>query len=313
MASVDRYVGRFAPSPTGPLHFGSLVAATGSYLAARASAGRWAIRIDNLDRAREVPGAADGILNTLENLGFEWDGPIVYQSRRSTAYVAALEALRADGHVFDCSCSRAEIASTARDSAGSPEELRYPGTCRTGPKHPGRTLAARFIAPPGQVTFVDAVQGSVSQDVEKEAGDFVIRRRDGFFAYQLAVVVDDADLGVTDIVRGGDLLATTPRQILLQQALGLPEPRYAHLPLAVDGKGAKLSKSTQSTAIDPAHASRLLWQVLHFLEQSPPVELQQASVRDCWSWALKYWSLDLINGIRNRTAPPPLSTGPDSR
>lgn len=299
------YRGRFAPSPTGPLHFGSLTAALGSCLEARARRGTWSLRIENVDRTREVPGSADLIIRTLAAFGFEWDGPIVYQSDRTPHYTAALEQLRRDGAVFECSCSRSEVEAAAQGAAVGTDELRYPGTCSSGPLHPERPLASRFRTPPGRVAFVDVVQGAISQDVREEVGDFVIRRRDGYFAYQLAVVVDDADLGTTQVVRGADLLDNTPRQILLQRALGLPVPTYAHLPLAVDAAGAKLSKSAQSIPVDPARAASVLWQALDFLKQAPPAALAEASVVDLWAWALANWSLTRLRGLRTAPAPTP--------
>ncbi len=302
MATANGYIGRFAPSPTGPLHFGSLVAAVGSYLAARKADGKWHVRIDDLDREREVPGAADAILRTLTAFGFEWDGPIVYQNHRAAAYSFALERLRRDGRVYECSCSRSEIEAATRPPA---VEYPYPGTCRDGARHPERATATRFRTMPGEVGFVDALQGLVTQDVNAATGDFVLRRRDGYFAYQLAVVVDDADLGVTEVVRGADLLGNTPRQIALQQALGFPSPGYAHLPLAVDRTGAKLSKSSQSVAVDPAKPGEGLWKTLDFLKQSPPVALKGAPLNELWPWALAHWSLWPLRGLLTLPAPAP--------
>jgi glutamyl-Q tRNA(Asp) synthetase len=302
-ADAAVYRGRFAPSPTGPLHFGSLATALGSYLEARVRHGTWALRIENVDRTREVPGAADLIISTLGRLGFEWDGPIIHQSDRTAHYAAALERLRRDGWVYECSCSRSEIESHARASASNSDELRYPGTCRSGPLHRERLLATRFRTPAGRVTFVDAVQGTVSQEVQMDVGDFVVRRRDDYFAYQLAVVVDDADLGTTQVVRGADLLDNTPRQLLLQQALALQTPTYAHLPLAVDAAGAKLSKSAQSIPIDPARAETVLWQALEFLKQAPPPSLAWAPLTELWRWALEHWDLSRLRGVASAPAP----------
>jgi len=279
-----------------------LLAAVGSYLDARAHGGQWFLRIENVDRTREVPGASDRILATLEQFGFEWDGPVVIQAERTPAHEAALEHLSRLGCVFDCSCSRSEITL---ETSPSGEEPRYPGTCRLGPRFPDRPLTTRFQVPPGPVTFTDRIQGPVSLDVAAESGDFVVRRRDGYIAYQLAVVVDDGDLGVTDVVRGADLLHSTPRQILLQEALGYPTPRYAHLPLAIDAAGAKLSKSAQSLAIDPVRAGSLLWQALRVLRQNPPDALGNASVAEIWKWAQAEWSLVPLQGIKTLAAPLP--------
>lgn len=297
------YRGRFAPSPTGPLHFGSLTAALGSYLESRTRHGSWSLRIENVDRTREVPGSADLIVRTLAAFGFEWEGPIVYQSDRTERYAAAVEQLRRDGAVYECSCSRSEIEAAIQGPTSGTEELRYPGTCRAGPLHPERPIATRFVTPPGRVAFVDGLQGEISQDVRADIGDFVIRRRDGYFAYQLAVVIDDADLGTTQVIRGADLLDNTPRQMLLQRALGLPVPTYAHLPLAVDAAGAKLSKSAQSVPVDPARAGTVLWQALAFLQQAPPEGLAAASLPEIWAWALANWNMSRLRGLRSGPAP----------
>lgn len=296
------YRGRFAPSPTGPLHFGSLLAAVGSFLEARTRGGLWFLRMENVDRTREVPGAADLILHTLDRFGFDWDGPVVIQSERTEAYLAALNTLQRAGRTFACSCSRSELGASL---AGTTDERRYPGTCRTGPLHPERPLAIRFRVSPERVSFTDRIQGRVTIDVAALSGDFVIRRRDGYIAYQLAVVVDDAAGGVTDVVRGADLLDSTPKQLLLQQALGLPAPGYAHLPLAVDSAGAKLSKSLQSLAIDADRAGMLLWQALAILKQQPPAELQAAAVPEIWAWARIHWSLRPLQGLQTVAAPLP--------
>ncbi len=302
-ADAEPYRGRFAPSPTGPLHFGSLIAAVGSYLEARVHRGTWSLRIENVDRTREVPGAADLIIRALAALGFEWDGPIVYQSDRTAAYLTALDRLASAGLVYACSCSRTEIEARLQGVPSTGDDMRYPGTCRSGPRHPERALATRFRVPPGSVRFVDDLLGEVSQDVAAEVGDFVVRRRDGYVAYQLAVVLDDAALGITHVVRGADLLDNTPRQILLQRALGLPVPRYAHLPLAVDAAGAKLSKSAQSVPVDPSRASALLWEALDFLKQSPPDFLATAPLADVWTWAFGHWDLSRLRGQTRGVAP----------
>ncbi|HUP29127.1 MAG TPA: tRNA glutamyl-Q(34) synthetase GluQRS [Usitatibacter sp.] len=249
------YRGRFAPSPTGPLHFGSLVAAVASWLDARAAGGEWLVRIEDVDTTRTVAGAADDILRTLDALGLESDGEVVWQSARTALYAAALEKLRARGLVYRCRCSRREIAdSTLR----GPEGPVYPGTCREA-RLGGMTAGAdRFAVPRVLVQFVDRVQGMIAQDVSHDIGDFVLERRDGLHAYQLAVVVDDAAQGITDVVRGADLLWSTPRQVLLQRELGLPAPRYLHVPVATNARGEKLSKQTLAPAIDAgdAHAVR---------------------------------------------------------
>ena len=268
---MSGYVGRFAPSPTGPLHFGSLVAAIASWLDARAAGGRWLVRIEDVDEPRTVPGAIDEILRALEALGLAHDGEIVRQSARTALYDEALERLRRAGRVYRCDCSRREIADSA---LRGPEGPIYPGTCR-GDRDAYRALAVaaplagavRFAIDDGRVAFDDRVQGPVVQEVAADIGDFVLRRRDGLFAYQLAVVVDDAAQGVTDVVRGADLLGSTGRQVLLQRALGVATPRYLHFPVVVDASGEKLSKQTRARPIDARDGPRLIAQVLRFLGQ----------------------------------------------
>ncbi|HET7125513.1 MAG TPA: tRNA glutamyl-Q(34) synthetase GluQRS [Lysobacter sp.] len=246
--------GRFAPSPTGALHLGSLVAAFGSWLAARRASGQWLVRVEDLDPPREVPGAAEAQLQALAGFGFESDGPVWRQSERGEAYRAALDRLLADGLAFECHCSRSELAGE-----GGIHRQCIAGAQRADP-------AVRLRVPDGcEIAFEDAVHGRIVQRVDREVGDFVLRRADGFWAYQLAVVVDDAAQGVTDIVRGADLLDSTPRQILLQRALGLPTPNYLHLPLVVDDEGRKLSKSLAALPVDPDDplpALRAAWAVL---------------------------------------------------
>jgi glutamyl-Q tRNA(Asp) synthetase len=251
-------VGRFAPSPTGPLHLGSLVAAVGSWLFARRAGGRWLVRLEDLDAPRVVPGAADEILAALERYGLRPDGEPVRQSERTPLYEEALARLRTAGLVYDCACSRAELRRLA--SAPTPEEDGepvYPGTCRDGIA-PGRApRSLRFRVPPGMVRFDDAIHGEQAQDVAREVGDFVVRRADGPFAYQLAVVVDDAAQGVTEVVRGADLLESTARQIALQRALGLPTPNHAHLPLVLGPDGAKLGKRDGALPLPTLDGSRV--------------------------------------------------------
>lgn len=282
------YRGRFAPSPTGPLHFGSLVAAAGSFLEARTRNGEWHLRMEDVDAPRCSPAAAAGILATLEACGFAWDGEVVWQSRREDAYAAALEVLKAAGHVFPCACTRRELA----DSAIAPDGATiYPGTCRDG-LAPGRAARAwRLRVGDARVTFDDAIQGRIASDLAGEAGDFIVRRADGLYAYQLAVVVDDAAAGITDVVRGADLLASTPRQIFLQRCLGVATPAYAHLPVAVDAAGEKLSKQTRALPVDAARPVPALCAALEFLGQHPPPGLSRAPAREVWSWALENWTL----------------------
>lgn len=301
------YVGRFAPSPTGPLHFGSLLAAVGSYLQARVACGAWLLRIEDLDSPRVVPGAADNIVRTLAAFGFEWHGAIEYQSHRLERYAAAVAQLRANNQIYGCSCSRAQIAaSQAHESPLNPEETRYPGTCRLRSLPHTADIALRFRVSPTSVGFVDRLQGAVTQDVTASVGDFVIQRRDGIYAYHLAVVVDDAAQGITEVVRGVDLLSSTPQHILLQAALNVSTPAYVHLPLAVDSLGRKLSKSSQSVPIDVDKASQLLWQSLDALCQSPPLALHNAPLAELWTWAFANWSLAPLIGQTTYRAPAPL-------
>lgn len=286
--ATTRYVGRFAPSPTGPLHFGSLVAAVASFCDARAVGGRWLLRIDDVDTPRCVPGAAEDMLATLARFGLEWDGEPVWQSRRTANYRAAFEGLLQAGHVFGCACTRRELA----DSTLAPDGSRvYPGTCRDG-LPPGREARAWRVRVAGCVEFDDAVQGRQHAKLDEEVGDFVVLRADGLFAYQLAAVVDDLDAGVTDIVRGADLLASSVRQIHLQNLLGAPRPRYAHVPVALDAAGEKLSKQTLARAIDECAPGEALHAALAFLGQNPPQELATASPERVLDWAVAHWQLD---------------------
>jgi glutamyl-Q tRNA(Asp) synthetase len=292
-----RYRGRFAPSPTGPLHFGSLVAAVGSYLDARAHNGEWLVRIEDVDQPRTVPGAADGILRTLESFGFVWDGEVVVQSRRLDAYHAALMRLQADGDVYPCACSRSEIAAVAgRVSVDG--GLVYPGTCRSGLGDGKAARAWRLRVPDREIAFVDRVQGEARQNLEREVGDFVLLRADGQYAYQLAVVVDDAAQGINAVVRGVDLLDSTARQIWLQQRLGLPTPSYAHLPVAVNAVGEKLSKQTLAPPVDAARGSAILADVMGFLGHPLPAELRGAPLAEFWPWALAAWSMAQVPAVR---------------
>jgi glutamyl-Q tRNA(Asp) synthetase len=294
------YRGRFAPSPTGPLHFGSLVAAVASWLDARAAGGEWRLRIEDVDTTRTVPGAAEAILRALEAFGLAWDGEIAWQSRRTDLYAAALDRLRAHGLVYRCRCSRREIADSGMTGL---EGVVYPGTCRPlglGPEVPG---ADRMRTDDAPVEFVDRVQGRTTQRVAAEIGDFVLRRRDGLFAYQLAVVVDDAEQGITDVVRGADLLLSTPRQVVLQRALGHPTPRYLHVPVATNAAGEKLSKQTLAPEVSRANAVRQLAEALEFLGQ-PSVEA--ASCREMLDEAARRWN---VSRIPRTTALTPDSPG----
>lgn len=271
------YRGRFAPSPTGPLHFGSLVAAVASWLDARAAGGEWLVRIEDVDRPRTVAGAADSILRSLEALGLTWDGAIVRQSERIERYESALERLRSLGLVYRCKCSRREIADSASHGI---EGAIYPGTCRHRRVGVDEPAAERALAPQETIAFDDRVQGPIVQNVARDIGDFVLKRRDGLHAYQLAVVVDDAEQRITDVVRGADLLWSTPRQIALQRWLGYPTPAYMHVPVAADRAGEKLSKQTNAPAIDAAHGAQALRRALRFLGQAEPTGATGAEILD---------------------------------
>jgi len=248
-------VARFAPSPTGPLHLGSLVAALGSYLFAKRAGGRWLVRMEDLDTPRVVTGSAEEILNALRRYGLQWDGEVVYQSQRTALYERALTTLRDKGLVYDCACSRAELQRAASAPLG--REPVYPGTCRNGIAAGRTPRAVRFRAPDEVIAFDDLLRGSVEENVARETGDFVVRRADGIFAYQLAVVVDDEEQGVTQVVRGGDLLTSTARQIALQRALGYRTPEYAHLPLVVNENGEKLGKRDGALPLETLDDARV--------------------------------------------------------
>lgn len=285
LAAATVSVGRFAPSPTGPLHFGSLVAALGSHLEARARGGRWRVRIEDVDVPRCQPEHTDAILRLLDAAGFEWDGTVMMQSARTARYAEVLEHLKARGVVYPCGCTRAELAGAHVGIDGAPV---YPGTCRHG-LPPGKTGRAWRLRMAGEITFDDLVQGPQHQELPREVGDCVLLRADGYFAYQLAVVVDDADQGVDHVVRGADLIHSTARQIYLQRVLGLPSPQYAHLPVAVDAAGQKLSKQTLAAPIDARDPWPAMRTAAEFLGMPAP-GCRLAST-DFWHWARENWSL----------------------
>lgn len=342
--SHSDYRGRFAPSPTGPLHFGSLVAAIGSYLDAKHHRGTWLVRMEDLDTPRCVPGAADNILHTLETFGLISDEPVLYQSQRSAAYEEALQHLKEIGAAYPCCCTRKEIADSALHGI---EGFVYAGTCRNGMAHQRATPAWRVrtdrspfdkpvlsnieglrannliefddalqsgssdtvresdgcgsgsqAAAPANGCFAVTCRSRITQNVEQEIGDFVVKRADGLFAYQLAVVVDDAAQGITHVVRGADLLASTPRQIFLQHLLGLPVPHYMHLPVAVNKAGEKLSKQTQATPVDTSRPAETLLRVLNFLRQAPPDGLADSDVPAILDWAVQHWQPQRLAGMR---------------
>ena len=285
------YVGRFAPSPTGPLHLGSLVAAVAGWLDARAAGGRWLVRMEDLDRPRCDQAQADTILRQLEAYGLVWDGAVVYQSQRDDAYAAALDALRGEGAVFACTCTRNQLAQAPRNAEG---EIVYPGTCRLHAVPRAERHAWRVRVEEVSVHFDDRIHGVLTQDLAAEVGDFVVKRADGLFAYQLAVVVDDAFQGVSHVVRGADLLWNTPRQIHLQRLLGLPTPAYAHVPLVTNAAGQKLSKQTLAPALPERGRRAVLAQALGALGHAPPVDLVGAGVDELLAWAAARWRIEAV-------------------
>lgn len=279
------YRGRFAPSPTGPLHFGSLVSAVGSYCQARQQGGHWLVRMEDLDKGREQPGAADNILRTLEAFGLYWDESVVWQSQRLPLYEHAIEELRRMRTVYPCACSRSDIRQQT-DRIKTPV---YPGTCREGLQSGQQARSVRIKTVPGLIGFIDALQGPQTQDIQNDVGDFVLQRADGFYAYQLAVVIDDAAQGISDVVRGADLLDNTPRQIFLQQLLGLHTPAYLHLPVATNSAGEKLSKQTFAKPVDVTSPVPELVKALRFLGQEIPSELPHESLSAVWQWTNEHW------------------------
>ena len=299
VGNID-YRGRFAPTPSGPLHFGSLVAATASYLEARSRNGVWHLRIDDLDPPRVIPGAVESILRCLEALGFEWDGPVLYQSNRLGAYHAALHRLQQLGVVYPCACTRKEIADSTIPGV---ENLIYPGTCRNS-LPPGRPARAWRLSVEGmRVDFDDSLLGPQHRDLEREVGDFIVYRADGVYAFHLASAVDDGEHGVTDVVRGADLLESSARQIQLLRLLALPIPRYLHLPVAVDEHGAKLSKQTRAAPINPTSPLVVLQAVLRFLNQAIPDDLSRATVPEFWRCAIERWDLQRVGPRLQAPAP----------
>ena len=291
--------GRFAPSPTGPLHFGSLVAAVASHADAHRAGGEWRLRIDDVDLSRARSDAAADIVATLARHGMRWHGEVVRQSARVARYDAAFAALAQQGSLFACTCTRAELAAAPLSVAG---ERVYPGRCRARlAAPPGVAVAWRLRVGDAEIEFHDRVQGTVRQALAADVGDFVVRRSDGLYAYQLAIVVDDADDAITDVVRGADLLASTPRQIVLQRMLGFATPRYLHVPVAINARGDKLSKQTGARALDgdPVRALVTAWQ---FLEQPMPASAP-ADVNVFWEHAIRAWTPSRIPPVNMLPCP----------
>lgn len=291
---AKNYRGRFAPSPTGPLHFGSLVAAMGSYLQAKHQNGEWLLRIDDIDPPREQKGAADDILRTLEGFGFEWDENVQYQSNRLERYQEAVHDLLKQRLAYPCSCSRKSIIKKTGQTKG---ETVYPGFCRDGPLEKlteSSDYSIRLRCNNDLIHFNDAIQGQQTCNLENLNGDFILQRRDGYFSYHLASGIDDAEQQITEVVRGADLLSCTPSQIHVQHMLNLSSPHYCHLPIAVNEKGQKLSKQSHAKPLDMKDSVALLCKTLKFLGQMPPIELMNANQEEIWKWAKNHWQLDLV-------------------
>ncbi|MGA9572652.1 MAG: tRNA glutamyl-Q(34) synthetase GluQRS [Lysobacterales bacterium] len=278
-------IGRFAPSPTGDLHFGSLVSAVGSYLEAKCVGGAWLLRIEDIDPPREIAGSANRIIDDLNKLGLVPDGPVLYQSSRSAAYQAVVEQLLSSGLAYPCGCSRKDLSDSGR----------YAGTCRNGIAPGKKPRSIRFRVDDDDFTFYDRLQGMVSDSPADASGDFIIRRADGLFAYQLAVAVDDHFQGITQVVRGADLLESTSRQICLQKALGYVTPEYMHLPVAVFPDGKKMSKRTRTDPVTDQEPVTAVRMALQFLGQHPPAGM---SLKDLWAWAIQHWDNKLVPPAR---------------
>jgi len=301
--NIDSPIGRFAPSPTGPLHFGSLIAATASYLATKQDPdGKWLLRIEDVDTQREQDGASQSIIETLESFGFMWDGEILYQSHQNEKYQAALESI--SSRIYPCSCTRKYLQSLLDAETYG---YIYPGICRNGINKPDiENPSIRVKTSSEEICFQDLCQPDIfCQDIEHEIGDFILKRRDGLYAYQLAVVVDDALQGINQVVRGSDILDNTPRQIYLQRLLGYPQPEYLHFPNAVTADGKKLSKQNHSPAISTENNSRIkkietLLAALEFLGQNPPNSSDFESLDDLWQWAFQHWENDNIPKVMSK-------------
>lgn len=288
------YIGRFAPTPSGYLHFGSLLAALASYLDARHHNGQWLVRIEDLDTPRNIPGATEHILRTLDAYGLHWDGEVVHQADRLALYQQAMTRWLETGQAYYCDCSRRDILAHGNI---------YPGTCRLRQLPAASDHAIRLQVDSSELTLQDRLQGRFSQRLSEASGDFIIRRRDGIIAYQLAVVVDDIAQGVTDIVRGADLLESTPRQLWIYQLLRQPVPRYLHVPLAMRADGEKLSKRLGSAPLEPEQAARTLHHALSVLAQRPPSELTGAPVAEQLQWAIAHWQPEQLPATRQIIEP----------
>ncbi len=283
-----RYIGRFAPSPSGPLHLGSLFTALASFLDARAHRGQWLLRIDDLDTFRNVPGATDSIIQTLDTLGLHWDQSIYYQSQHVELYQALLDKLQKQGWLYPCTCNRKDLA---RKNA-------YPGYCLNKTVETGLPHALRVKTQNRDITFYDRLQGLFQQNLSQSPGDFIVRRKDNITAYQFAVVIDEYQQHITHVVRGFDLLDSTPRQIYLQNLLDYPQPEYMHLPVIVDRQGDKLSKQTGAQAVSTKNPSKTLYFLLSLLKQQPPAELVDAPPSEILDWAIIHWQAEHLKKTR---------------
>jgi glutamyl-Q tRNA(Asp) synthetase len=285
VAEAKPYIGRFAPSPTGPLHFGSLYTALASYLDARARQGLWLLRIDDIDTSRNVSGAVDTILVALEAYGLQWDGTVYYESRHLADYEQVLSELQRSGFLYPCTCSRKMLA----ELPGRHDV--YPGICRSRTIFPtDRPYALRVKSDGRDIRFEDRLQGGICQNLAADHGDFILKRKEGIISYQLACVIDDHLQGVTQVVRGFDLIDSTPKQIYLQQLLGLPTPSYLHVPIIIDSYGHKLSKQTLAEAVTMQNTSVVMFELLELLKQKPPVGLREASCSEMLEWAVQNWN-----------------------
>lgn len=294
------YIGRFAPSPTGPLHFGSLIAAVASYLEAKTHDGIWLLRMEDLDKPREIKGAANAILHSLDKFGFEWDGEVSHQSQRHELYEHYFNLLKNKALIYACTCTRKEIADSTNQQGI--DGVVYPQTCLHHPLKSNVPCAWRIKTNSIDINFNDEIQGEIKQNLSQDVGDFIVKRADGLFAYQFAVVVDDAEQGVTNIVRGADLLDSTPRQIYLQRQLDFATPHYTHVPVASNAAGEKLSKQTLATPISENNANQLIYDALIFLGQQPDPEIRHASPTEIWQWAISNWDIKKISKLRATSA-----------
>ena len=283
------YRGRFAPSPTGHLHLGSLYTAVASFLEARSQQGKWLLRMDDLDTPRNQKGAVSHILKTLEVFGLYWDESVIYQSQQEAFYQAAIKALQQKQHLYTCVCSRKPLKNYPI----------YPQFCRNLPSNTADNHALRLKTSPHKISFHDQLQGKISHEISTEHGDFIIQRKDAIIAYQLAVSVDDHHQKITHIVRGIDLLNCTPKQIYLQKLLNFSQPVYTHIPIIINESGQKLSKQACAKVISPIHPEKTLYHILELLKQQPPIELKNAPVSELLSWATTHWSMQSLKNIKS--------------